>query len=102
VHHHLKPIPKISLKKVRKHETSAVEVKATAERASFVLSVSEKLTLKLAYFCHFQNLLITWDRCYGNKFILTIMDRYLRFIAAVPCKAATAEEAAKGLFHGWI
>ncbi len=38
----------------------------------------------------------------GNKFILTIMDHYSRFIAAVPCKTATAEEAAKGLFHGWI
>jgi hypothetical protein len=32
----------------------------------------------------------------GNKFILTIMDHYSRFIAAVPCKAATAEEAAEG------
>ena len=30
------------------------------------------------------------------------MDHYSRFIAAVPYKAATAEEAAKGLFHGWI
>ncbi len=38
----------------------------------------------------------------GNKFIITIIDHHSRFTAAVPCKAATAEEAAKGLFHGWI
>jgi transposase InsO family protein len=37
-----------------------------------------------------------------NNFILTIMDHYLYFITAVTCKEATAKEAAKGLFHGWI
>jgi hypothetical protein len=33
----------------------------------------------------------------GNKFIVTIIDHYSRFIAAVPYReAATAEEAAEG------
>ena len=37
-----------------------------------------------------------------NKYVLTMMDMYSRYVEAVPLTAATSEEVARGLFHGWI
>ena len=38
----------------------------------------------------------------GYQYLLTIVDRFTRYVQAIPLKDATADSVCSGFLHGWV